>query len=557
MSTAYSYFRFSHPDQAKGDSIRRQTALRDAWLARNGIALDTSLSLADKGISAFTGDHRHNADRHALASFLHAVEKGRIAKGSYLVVESLDRLTREHILPALTLVLNLIQSGVKIVQLLPVEMVYDDKANPMHVMMMIMELSRGHSESVMKSERIGEAWQVKKLRAAEHREPLSSMGPAWLRFVDGEWQLDEQPAKAVRLIFRLATDGHGIGVIASRLNNDKVPPIGRSEHWAPSYVSKILNNRATIGEYQPRKRRGQKRETDGKPVPGYYPAVITEDEFYAARARCEARRGIVGRQQTNRVNIFSGLLRNARDGGNFKINDKGKKGAGRMLVPSGARQGTAKYTSFPLAVFERLILPLLREIDPRSILPKKDGGPDRVLAITGRLTELESAIEKVKTRYQRTGDDAVADVLERQEAERKSLVDQLAEERRKAASPLGESWGRLGALLDAADPEARIALRTEMRQITESITCLFVRRGASRVAAVQFHFRGGSQRSYLLAYRPVIDNRNVRNPARSRAVTADHAIPGFDLRDPKHAGQLEKELLRLDIGMFLAEQQDV
>jgi hypothetical protein len=30
---AYSYLRFSSPKQAAGDSIRRQTAAREAWLA--------------------------------------------------------------------------------------------------------------------------------------------------------------------------------------------------------------------------------------------------------------------------------------------------------------------------------------------------------------------------------------------------------------------------------------------------------------------------------------------------------------------------------------------
>jgi hypothetical protein len=33
---AYSYIRFSSPEQAKGDSVRRQAELRDAWLERNG-----------------------------------------------------------------------------------------------------------------------------------------------------------------------------------------------------------------------------------------------------------------------------------------------------------------------------------------------------------------------------------------------------------------------------------------------------------------------------------------------------------------------------------------
>ena len=36
---AYSYVRFSHPNQAKGDSLHRQTAAAE-WCERNGVALD-------------------------------------------------------------------------------------------------------------------------------------------------------------------------------------------------------------------------------------------------------------------------------------------------------------------------------------------------------------------------------------------------------------------------------------------------------------------------------------------------------------------------------------
>src|SRR5262245_758243 len=139
---AYSYLRFSHPDQAKGDSQRRQTELRDTWLARHPtIQLETSLTLEDKGVSGFTGQHRDNPAGNALAAFVSLVKKGRIAQGSYLIVENLDRLSREDIIPALSLLLDLISSGIRVVQLLPAESVYDAKSNPMQIMQAIMELS--------------------------------------------------------------------------------------------------------------------------------------------------------------------------------------------------------------------------------------------------------------------------------------------------------------------------------------------------------------------------------------------------------------------------------
>jgi len=37
---AYSYIRFSHPDQAKGDSLRRQTEAAADWCEHNHVTLD-------------------------------------------------------------------------------------------------------------------------------------------------------------------------------------------------------------------------------------------------------------------------------------------------------------------------------------------------------------------------------------------------------------------------------------------------------------------------------------------------------------------------------------
>jgi DNA invertase Pin-like site-specific DNA recombinase len=163
---AYSYLRFSSRQQAKGDSIRGQTEARDAWCLRNKVELDTSLTLTDKGVSAFTGGHRENPDRHALAAFLRLVEAGRIPKGSYLIVEALDRLSREDAVPALHLLLGLLAAGVRVVQLQPVEMVYDAKSDPMRLMVAIMELSRGHSESKNRTTTNGSARAAQAARVA-------------------------------------------------------------------------------------------------------------------------------------------------------------------------------------------------------------------------------------------------------------------------------------------------------------------------------------------------------------------------------------------------------
>jgi DNA invertase Pin-like site-specific DNA recombinase len=66
---AYSYLRFSTPEQSKGDSFRRQTAMAQQWCLQNGYELDASLTFHDLGISAYRGN---NAETGKLADFLEA-----------------------------------------------------------------------------------------------------------------------------------------------------------------------------------------------------------------------------------------------------------------------------------------------------------------------------------------------------------------------------------------------------------------------------------------------------------------------------------------------------
>ena len=79
------------------------------------------------------------------------MEDGEVPRGSYFIIESLDRLTREHVRAGLMLLLGLIESGICIVQLSPTELVYNEKSDEMGLMLAIVELSRGHRESKRKS----------------------------------------------------------------------------------------------------------------------------------------------------------------------------------------------------------------------------------------------------------------------------------------------------------------------------------------------------------------------------------------------------------------------
>lgn len=108
----YSYARFSTPEQAKGDSERRQDERATIYANKIGLPFDKALHMIDRGLSAYHGAHRKKG---ALGQFLKSVESGEVPKGSILVVENIDRLGREEVLDALeTIVFGLVKHDIVI-----------------------------------------------------------------------------------------------------------------------------------------------------------------------------------------------------------------------------------------------------------------------------------------------------------------------------------------------------------------------------------------------------------------------------------------------------------
>jgi DNA invertase Pin-like site-specific DNA recombinase len=557
----YSYIRFSTKEQRKNDSLRRQTEAAARWCEGSGVTLDTSRTLHDLGKSAFLGEHRKNPDRYALAAFLKLVEQGKIPRGSYLVIESLDRLTREHVRAGLMLCLGLIENGIRIVQLSPTELVYDEKSDEMSLMLMIVELSRGHRESKRKSDTIGPAWKEKKRRAVagEAQRETREMGkdcyamtrrlPAWVVLKEGRLALDPVRAEVVARIFQLSASGYGYATILKKLTADKVKPFGPSGKWVRSYVAKILKDRRALGELK-----------IGGEVATYYPPVVSEKVFDAAQGAIREHSNARGRPAQNRANVFQGLTFDARTGGKYYVQAQhgGEKRERRVyLVSEAGARGLGAQTSFPFPVFERAILSCLREIDPHEIL-NGDAGPDESLALAGELAAMEAKIAELEAELLERDVSAVARVLARLEARQKDLAARLAEARQKAAHPLSESWVEaqtlLKALDSAPDPEdARLRLRAALRRIIDGVWVLVVARGASRLAAVQIWFAGKKKRrDYLILHQPAKANARSRTEGGWWAKSLARAVEngGLDLRDKSHAAKLEKVLASLDLDVL-------
>lgn len=163
---AYSYIRFSTPAQAKGDSHDRQTDKAARYAAENGIELDTELTLTDFGVSGYRGK---NVRKGALRVFLDAVEEGRVAKGSYLLVENLDRLTRDEIGEAMPLFMQIVNAGVVVVTLTNREAYSRERLRkePYAIYGVISELIRANQESFYKGQRVADAKERNRIRLAK------------------------------------------------------------------------------------------------------------------------------------------------------------------------------------------------------------------------------------------------------------------------------------------------------------------------------------------------------------------------------------------------------
>ncbi|WP_431284201.1 recombinase family protein [Humitalea sp. 24SJ18S-53] len=288
---AYSYLRFSTPEQAKGDSLRRQTALAEQYAEKHGLDLDQELTFQDLGLSALRGA---NAETGRLGDFRRAVEDGYVLPGATLLVESLDRISRQAARKALGVLGDIVDKGVTVVTLND-ERAYTKRTlddDPMSLLLALLTFIRGNEESETKARRLRAAWVGKRQKAAE--KPLTSICPAWLELdrATERFAVREERAEVVRRIFRLAAEGVGLHGIAQQLNDDGVPTFGhpgrRADFWQRSYVAKIVANPTVTGTLLPHvmeHAEGTRKRRALDAVPNYYPAVITEEAFQAIQAR--------------------------------------------------------------------------------------------------------------------------------------------------------------------------------------------------------------------------------------------------------------------------------
>lgn len=289
---AYSYVRFSTPEQAKGDSARRQLESAKAYAVEHGLELDDELTFADLGVSAFRSK---NSRTGSLSLFFRAVEDGVVPRGSYLLVESFDRISRDDITTALGLLQVIIGAGVYLVTLGD-RRIYSREsinANPTDLILALLIMMRANEESTVKSIRLKAAYDSKRatIRSGEPQvKPFTRRLPAWIGWNDSAraFELIEGRAPIIQQVFALADSGCGKKFISTTLNETGVKPFGGAEFWHASYIGKLLVNPACVGTFIPRARQnvdGQSQRVSQEPIVNYWPAAVELEVYERVSSR--------------------------------------------------------------------------------------------------------------------------------------------------------------------------------------------------------------------------------------------------------------------------------
>ncbi|MEM6668723.1 MAG: recombinase family protein [Pseudomonadota bacterium] len=441
---AYSYVRFSTPEQHQGDSLRRQVEMARTYADEHGLELieDDEFTFQDLGRSAFRGQ---NAEEGQLKRFRRMIEDGVIENGSYLLVENPDRLSRMPTDQAIGVLSEIVRSGVAVVTLSD-RQVYTSKAldeDSFLIIRAVLQFSLGNQESQKKSERLKEAWKEK--RRTGNEKPLTSVGPAWLRLdkETGEWEINEAKAKVVRKIFHLHELGSGQERIAKTLNTQGVKTFGRAKAgWQKSAVHRILVNPAVVGVCVPhrvdtRDDGGRKRKlrTPLDPIEGYYPPIIDLETWDSAQLRLKSAKP--KGNTTEIVNPLARLARCPRCGGSMSRVEKGKRSKPFLVCSRAKRAAGCEYHSVKL---EPILDALRNNVDYLAAEP-----PAANEALQSELEAVESQLETLED--QRT---AILQALEGlPRAKRKPLITELS----RIEGPRSELKEKVEELREARDQD--------------------------------------------------------------------------------------------------------
>ena len=328
MTKAYAYIRFSRAIQATGDSENRQLTALELFETTTGTKIVEVVY--DKGKSAFRGD---NARSGNFKEMLDRMQSGAIRRGDYLVVESIDRITRQRVLDGVELLQGILKKGINIYTTVDQKTYsYNDPSRDFENLLMISLIAkRANEESETKSGRLLSAWKARKAKA-ENGEVIIKKGksiPYGLRVENNKFVIQKEEQEEIKQLFELLLQ-FGINTAITKINETSL------KKWNNGTLNKIIKHKTVIGcmathriEYT----------ADGKAkkiltgfIENYYPNLIEPGLFYKAVDVMTNRKqkNWSGRRTEQDFNIFKHCIFCAECGGKLYYDHRGSRYKGKI-----------------------------------------------------------------------------------------------------------------------------------------------------------------------------------------------------------------------------------
>lgn len=299
---AIAYVRYSSAVQGKGDSVERQTSPLEAFERRFNVKIEEIFT--DEGVSSYSGD---NIKKGRFSEILEKIENEEIKKGDFLVIESIDRISRQALNKTAKILQDILEKGIKIYTTIDERLYnYEDKERDLENYLMIgLIAKRANEESETKSRRRRSAWQKAKQLAEEEGKIFSTSinTPYGLEIVDGKFRIIEEEAKEIRFIID-NLKYEGVSSTIKKVNE------WSKRKWQSKHVGHFMKNQYIRGAYRSQRRENGKKVHE-RYIENYYPQIVSDSAFYEAVEAMKSRetKKEYGNKAKGHLNIFKHCIK--------------------------------------------------------------------------------------------------------------------------------------------------------------------------------------------------------------------------------------------------------
>lgn len=368
---AIIYARFSTPSQEKGDSLDRQ--LRDCRAFCKTHGLTVVEEIADLGRSAYKGDHLSIGN---LGKLSERIMSGDIAAGTTLVVEKMDRLSRQKPRIVQRWIEDICDRGLRIAICDPERWIdasyLDEGSNTIALVDILMNSHAANIFSKNLSDRVSRAWAEKRRKAQTSGLRLTRTIPAWLYVDDAADRIRVHPERGaiVRRIYEMTAEGIGAWTIANTFNREGIEPWGpvrqqkaaKVRGWNSTYIRQVILHPAVDGDHHLTAVEGKRRRRSADVLRGYFPMIDGLDSSLITRARSAVQskgHSSGGRFAPYGRNLFSEIARCAACNSPMTLTGRGvhsDKPAYLQCSAAKKRKGCENRSTFDYKALERAVL---------------------------------------------------------------------------------------------------------------------------------------------------------------------------------------------------------